>query len=213
MWTKDVTTKLQDIISFGPNFEFILGALDHLGASLGHHGLWAYIPRRILLQKGAPMGCSCRYCSRARFYELASRMKPEVTLHWILLPDIWPRWSIYHGIQISRFWKVPLLKCLFWVRPGHVCYRFGFPGFCDDLWSAWLGNKFQYRIDETFIQTYRKYRQFWYPFWVNFGCLGPLGATLGSQRLRRTFQASIFKDCVSKRGPIGDPKITLGASR
>ena len=138
-------------------------------------------------------------------------MKPEVSLHWILLPDIWPRWSIYHGIQISRFWKEPLLKCLFWVGPGHVCYRFGFPGFCDDLWSAWLGNKFQYRIDETSIQTYRKHRQFWYPFWVNLGCLGPLGPNLGISKVKTCIPSFHFQGfCIQTGSPLGPKNHTGG---
>ena len=49
-------------------------------------------------------------------------------------------------------------------------------------------------------------------FWVNFGTLGRLGATLGPQRLRCAFQVSFFTDFVSQWGPHWGPKITLGAS-
>ena len=47
-------------------------------------------------------------------------------------------------------------------------------------------------------------------FWVHFGVLGHLGATLGSQRLKGAFQASIFKDFVSNWGPHWGPKNHTG---
>ena len=71
----------------------------------------------------------------------------------------------------------------------------------------------KFRIWPQIYQTYDENHRFSNPFWINFWTLGRHGATLGSQRLRCAFQASIFKDFVSNWGPIGDPKITLGASR
>ena len=50
-------------------------------------------------------------------------------------------------------------------------------------------------------------------FWVNFGTLGRLGATLGPQRLRCAFQVSLFTDFVSPWGPHWGPKNHTGGLR
>ena len=49
-------------------------------------------------------------------------------------------------------------------------------------------------------------------FYSILGALGRLGATLGSQKLRCAFQASIFKDFVSNWGPQLAKRRPSGAS-
>ena len=159
------------------------------------------------------MGYSCRYCSRARFTNLPRGWNPK----W---PYIESCFQISdHAEAFTMASKFPGSgKCRFWNASFELVQDMFATDldFLDFVMSCDLpGWETNFNIESTkhLSKHIGNFVNFGTHFESIWGAWAHLGQTLGSQRLRRAFQASIFKDFVSKRGPHWDPKITLGASR
>ena len=121
-------------------------------------------------------------------------------------------YDVLCGLMLSYVLLYPIVSPrLVFSCPGLSCLVFLLSFTTKEITVSWPSGKeitTQNNTEGTanLSNTYTNNHQIWDPFWVNFGALGHLGATLGSQRLKHTFQASFFTDFVSQWGPHWGPK-------